>query len=116
MSAIKPCRELPPPRSASVSSMRRMNRPPLLRAHKWLKKAVRAFPKCSEPVGLGAKRVMTGGEPKIADISQDCTYSSRISGHETATTRPRIDLQPVSRLEFRDRRSARGGGHARGEP
>src|SRR5258707_12019075 len=59
--------------------MRRMNRPPLLRAHRWQKKAVRAFPRCKEPVGLGAKRVMTGDESKVADISQDCTYSSRIS-------------------------------------
>ena len=49
-------------RSTSVSSMRKMKRPPLLRAHRWLKKAVRAFPRCREPVGLGANRVMTGDE------------------------------------------------------
>src|SRR5438270_13117645 len=54
--------------------MRKMKRPPDFRAHKWLKKAVRAFPRCNDPVGLGAKRVMTG-----EDIAQDCTHSSRIS-------------------------------------
>src|SRR5882762_4383075 len=61
-------------RSTSVSSMRKMKRPPDFRAHKWLKNAVRAFPKCKDPVGLGANRVMTGN-----DIAEDCTYSSRIS-------------------------------------
>src|SRR5882762_11163266 len=61
-------------RSTSVSSMRKMKRPPDFRAHKWLKNAVRAFPKCKDPVGLGANRVMTG-----KDIAEDCTYSSRIS-------------------------------------
>src|SRR5436305_14822064 len=54
--------------------MRKMTRPPDFRAHKWLKKAVRAFPRCNDPAGLGAKRVMTG-----EDIAQDCTHSSRIS-------------------------------------
>src|SRR6267154_855046 len=93
--------------------MRRMNRPPLLRAHRWQKKAVRAFPRCKEPVGLGAKRVTTGDEFKIADISQDCTYSSRIPVHETTTTGPRIDLSLLFRLEFRGRSSARGGGGCR---
>src|ERR1700692_4581343 len=61
-------------RSTSVSSMRKMKRPPDFRAHKWLKNAVRAFPRCKDPVGLGANRVMTGN-----DIAQDCTHSSRIS-------------------------------------
>src|SRR5580658_4304856 len=54
--------------------MRKMNRPPLFRAHKWLNKAVRTFPKCKEPVGDGAKRVTAA-----SDISEDCTHSSRIS-------------------------------------
>src|SRR5260370_7746687 len=96
--------------------MRRMNRPPLLRAHRWQKKAVRAFPRCKEPVGLGAKRVMTGDEPKIADISQDCTYSSRISGHETTTTRPRTDLKPVSHLKFPARTSPPAAAPAHRDP
>src|SRR5258708_11875865 len=76
-------------RSRSVSSMRKMNFPPLLRAQRWLKSAVRAFPRCSDPVGLGAKRVMTGVS-LIEDISQDCTYSSRITAYETIDTCPRI--------------------------
>src|SRR5450759_4732381 len=50
-----------------------MNRPPSLRAHRWLKKAVRAFPKCREPVGEGAKRVTIG-----MDISEDCTHIIRV--------------------------------------
>ena len=43
-------------RSASVSSMRRMNVPSLPRASSQLKSAVRALPTCSCPVGLGANR------------------------------------------------------------
>ena len=43
-------------RSASVSSMRRMNVPSLPRASSQLKSAVRALPTWSWPVGLGAKR------------------------------------------------------------
>ena len=43
-------------RSASVSSMRRMNVPPWPRASSQLKSAVRALPTCSWPVGLGANR------------------------------------------------------------
>jgi hypothetical protein len=46
-----------------------MNFPPVLRAQRWLKRAVRTLPKCKEPVGLGAKRVITGGS-LIADISR----------------------------------------------
>src|SRR5712692_8229281 len=53
---------------------------------------------------------MTGDEFKIADISQDCTYSSRISEHETTTTGPRIDLSLLFCLKFRGRSSARRGG------
>ncbi len=41
-------------RSASVSSMRRMNVPPVPRASSQLKRAVRTFPMCNCPVGLGA--------------------------------------------------------------
>src|ERR1700678_4730157 len=88
-------------RSTSVSSMRKMKRPPLLRAQRWLKSAVRALPKCREPVGLGAKRVVTGRESSVTDISQDCTYSSRIPKHETNNTHRRIDLSGLSHLEFR---------------
>ena len=44
-------------RSRSVSSMRKMNLPPLRRAKSQLKRAVRAPPIWRYPVGLGAKRV-----------------------------------------------------------
>ena len=47
-------------RERSVSSMRRMNAPPLWRAKSQLKSAVRAPPTCRWPVGLGAKRTRTG--------------------------------------------------------
>src|ERR1041384_1828045 len=43
-------------RSRSVSSIRRMNVPPLPRANSQLKSAVRALPTWRWPVGLGAKR------------------------------------------------------------
>src|SRR5215469_7258076 len=46
-------------RSRSVSSTRRMNLPPVRRAYSQLKSAVRTPPRCSIPVGLGAKRVTT---------------------------------------------------------
>src|SRR5277367_647477 len=94
--------------------MRKIKRPPLLRAHKWLKKAVRALPRCKEPVGLGANRVTTGKESKLADISQDCTYSSRISKHETASTRLRIDVKHLPFAKFRGRCSSAGGCTRRG--
>jgi len=55
-------------RSASVSSMRKMKRPPLWRAQRKQKNAVRALPRCKEPVGLGAKRVVSG-KPLNEDIS-----------------------------------------------
>src|SRR5262249_21289544 len=45
-------------RSASVSSMRRMNAPPCPRASSQLNSAVRALPTCSCPVGLGANRTL----------------------------------------------------------
>src|SRR5580700_1032004 len=96
--------------------MRKINRPPLLRAHRWLKKAVRAFPRCREPVGLGANRVVTGNESLVADISQDCTYSSRISEHETATTHRRIDFGDLSCIGIRGRHSAPRGGEPGIEP
>src|SRR5512137_1415163 len=43
-------------RTWSVSSIRRINFPPLFRASSQLKRAVRAPPMCRKPVGLGAKR------------------------------------------------------------
>ena len=46
-------------RSRSVSSIRRMNLPPVRRAYSQQNSAVRAPPTCSSPVGLGAKRVTT---------------------------------------------------------
>src|SRR5205085_2496270 len=46
-------------RSTSVSSMRRMKRPLLRLANAHANNAVRAPPKCRNPVGLGAKRVRT---------------------------------------------------------
>src|SRR5271165_5987147 len=100
-SAINSSRKRSWLRSTSVSSMRKIKRPPLLRAHKRLKKAVRALPRCKEPVGLGANRVVTGEESKSADISQDCTYSSRIPEHETATSHRRIDIGHLARRELR---------------
>jgi hypothetical protein len=47
-------------RSVSVSSMRNTKRPPWWRANSQLNNAVRALPRCSSPVGLGAKRVVMG--------------------------------------------------------
>src|SRR5258706_11171898 len=45
----------------SVSSTRRMKTPPSAPlANSQLNKAVRAFPTCNWPVGLGAKRTRTG--------------------------------------------------------
>src|SRR2546423_1186268 len=60
-------------RSVSVSSMRSRKRPPARRASSRLNSAVRAFPRCSSPVGLGAKRVThfaacAGGEIALALI------------------------------------------------
>src|SRR5689334_11525770 len=46
-------------RALSVSSTRRMNRPPLWRAKSQLNSAVRAPPTWRNPVGLGAKRTRT---------------------------------------------------------
>src|ERR1700684_4498265 len=112
MSAISPSRKRSWLRSTSVSSMRKIKRPPLFRAHKWLKKAVRAFPRCSEPVGLGANRVTAGEESTDKVISQDCTYSSRISEHETATTHCRTDPFNLPDVELRRRDS----GQTRGGP
>ena len=43
----------------SVSSIRSRKRPPAWRAASQLKRAVRALPRCSQPVGLGAKRTVT---------------------------------------------------------
>ena len=63
-------------RSRSVSSMRRMNVPPCLRAKSQLKSAVRALPMCRKPVGEGAKRTVTvipggwGAAEPISTIGQ----------------------------------------------
>src|SRR5882672_4015104 len=50
--------------------MRSRKRPPALRASSRLNSAVRAFPRCSSPLGLGAKRVTRcsppGGEIALA--------------------------------------------------
>jgi len=46
-------------RAWSVSSMRRMNTPPVWRAYSQLNSAVRALPMWKKPVGLGAKRTRT---------------------------------------------------------
>ena len=43
-------------RATSVSSRRRTNVPPVCRANRKLNSAVRAVPRCSGPVGLGAMR------------------------------------------------------------
>src|SRR6516225_9679237 len=47
-------------RALSVSSSLSRKRPPNRRASSQLKNAVRTFPRCKRPVGLGAKRVTTG--------------------------------------------------------
>ncbi len=60
-------------RSRSVSSMRRMNWPPMRRAYSQLNSAVRTPPMCSRPVGLGAKRVMTG-----LDMGSAAIFGARI--------------------------------------
>ena len=44
-------------RPLSISSMRRRKRPPLSRAARQPRRAERTWPRCSRPVGLGAKRV-----------------------------------------------------------
>ena len=50
-------------RAGSVSSMRRMKTPPSSSANRRFATAVSAFPRCSEPVGLGANRTRTGTTP-----------------------------------------------------
>src|SRR3989344_525032 len=45
-------------RVASMSSMRRMKRPPAARAASKAVRAEKAWPRCRSPVGEGAKRVM----------------------------------------------------------
>ena len=47
-------------RASSVSSTRMMNFPPVFLANNQLNNAVRAPPTCSDPVGEGAKRTLTG--------------------------------------------------------
>ena len=47
-------------RCTSVSSRRSQNVPPCLRANSQLRMAVRTLPTCRRPVGLGAKRTVTG--------------------------------------------------------
>src|SRR6185312_4041577 len=54
-------------RAASVSSMRRMKRPPIFFANRALTIAVRALPTCSRPVGDGAKRTLTSIAERIGD-------------------------------------------------
>src|ERR1700720_1675546 len=49
--------------------MRSRKRPPALRASSRLNSAVRAFPRCSSPVGLGAKRVTRCGSPPGGDFA-----------------------------------------------
>src|SRR5690606_18351072 len=44
-------------RVASMSSMRSKKRPPAARAASWAQRAEKAWPRCSRPVGEGAKRV-----------------------------------------------------------
>src|SRR6266481_1394687 len=47
-------------RGVSMSSTRSANPPPSFRAHNQESKAVRAFPRCNSPVGLGANRPRSG--------------------------------------------------------
>ena len=48
-------------RAASVSSIRSRNRPPCSSAKRRFATALSALPRCSDPVGLGAKRTLTIG-------------------------------------------------------
>src|SRR5512134_641219 len=71
-------------RSRSVSSIRRMNLPPLRRACSQLKSAVRAPPMWSSPVGLGANRVTT------EDIFASLTVTGGIRPNVLEDGNPRI--------------------------
>src|SRR5262249_20637966 len=53
------CSDCSVERSRSVSSIRRMNAPRLWRAKSHANNPERTLPMCSDPVGLGAKRVRT---------------------------------------------------------
>ena len=61
-------------RERSVSSIRRMNWPPWWRAKSQLKRAVRAPPTCRCPVGLGAKRTLTGVANAVCVIALSVRY------------------------------------------
>src|SRR5664279_2837649 len=69
-------------RERSVSSMRRMKRPPCLRAKSQQNRAVRTPPMCSRPVGDGAKRVTTwrdmdGPRIQTSSVPQACGLRPR---------------------------------------
>ena len=77
-------------RSASVSSMRRMNVPSWPRASSQLKSAVRALPTWSCPVGLGAKRTLTDTSmPTPADASEVGDQARRRARQSPRRGRPR---------------------------
>ena len=59
------------------------------------------------PGGAGRKPRDDGRRIGLTDISQDCTYSSRISEHETTTTHPRIDFRACPDVELRGRNAGR---------
>src|ERR1700676_4561067 len=68
-------------RRASVSSIRSTKRPACLRASRKLNSAVRALPRCSAPLGLGAKRVTTVS----SDIAVQCSLTIRAERFALAT-------------------------------
>src|SRR3954462_14990968 len=55
-------------RGASMSSIRTSQRPPGCLAHSQESKAVRAFPRCNSPVGLGANRPRSEGPLMTASL------------------------------------------------
>ena len=69
-------------RFRSVSSMRRINCPPILRAKSQLNTTVRTLPIWGSPVGLGAKRTRT------------VILFSRLRRRSSGGARPLLDLRP----------------------
>ena len=85
-------------RSASVSSMRRMNVPPWCRAKSQLNSAVRAPPTCRYPVGEGANRTRGRSIPSsYSATSPRCSAEPRdrrASSSPRQTCRSRLSAPP----------------------
>src|SRR5262249_45463787 len=109
-----PFRKISSPRASSVSSTRRMKRPSALRAARKLSNAVRALPRCRNPVGLGAKRVTMGDwdirEGKF-EPCEKCTDNGTYLIIHAALDRRNTDETTADRLSFPPRvlRSIRPG-------